>query len=138
MRRTRFAVKRGSGETLALQRLRERAGYSQAGLARKSGAQATLVREAETGERLLTVTTAKQVAPLLGTDWLSLYVGHNCAQVAAKAAAGESPTRAAHLARVLLELVESGQLSSAQRQSARRAVEEIAEAIEDLAARRGA
>lgn len=112
---------------------------SQDQLAIKSGVPQSRIAEAESGARPLSVLSAQKLAPALGSDWLGLYLDNNVAAIKARTESGqERPVKAANVARAIIEIIESGQLSADQRKAAREAVEELVTLVEEAAERSGA
>jgi transcriptional regulator with XRE-family HTH domain len=123
----------------ALRDLRLRQGLSQSQLAAKSGVARTLLVEAEGGTRTLSVEACLKSAPHLGIDAIGLYLSQTIPALKASIRSGkEPPIRAANVAKALVAVIETGELSDQQRKAARRAVEELVALVEEAAEQRGA
>lgn len=136
--------RRGSGlvvknrTQLTLQALRKRSNLSQNALAAKSQIPRSIIVESEGGKRDLTSEVAMKAAPVLGVDAVRLLIEHNTAAIKRRIDAGtEGPTKAANLARMLVQLLEEGSMNQSQRMAARAAVKELLDILEEHAGTKG-
>jgi transcriptional regulator with XRE-family HTH domain len=121
-----------------LRTLRRRRGLTQAQLAAKSGVSRTQITDAESGARSLSSEAARKLAPALGGDWLGLYLTSNITALKARVQGGqERPVRAASLARTLVEILQTDDLSPSQRRTLREGLEELVDFVEGVAQERG-
>src|SRR5215210_4147811 len=128
--------KRNTAQT-ALRDLRRRKGLTQAQLAERTGVGRTVYAEAESGARGLPVEAAMKTAPVLGTDGVTLYLQTTVAALKASIRTGEErPVKAASVARALIEIIESGELSTSQRKAARDAAKELVALVVEAAEQR--
>jgi transcriptional regulator with XRE-family HTH domain len=111
-----------------LETLRTTRGDSKSLLSRKAGLSRAAIRMYENGERYLTPNASGAIGPALEFDPWALYLGHNVEVIKQRIEAGEEKSsRALALARKLVEVLESGELSEEQASSARAAVEDLVE-----------
>jgi len=119
--------------------LRRLAGLSQRQLAAKSGVPQSRIAEAESGAQPLSPQYAIKMAPVLREDPVELYVSTTVASIKAQIERGEArPVKAAHIARALIAIIESGDLSTQQRAAARNAARELVDLATEAAEKAGA